>query len=77
MASKKTKQEPEKTKVTETVKLYKGQKKEEREPLKVWLNGVGYSVPRGKEIEVPVGVADIIRNAEAERMAAADYLAEE
>ncbi|MBQ3431586.1 MAG: hypothetical protein IJG23_02260 [Clostridia bacterium] len=48
-------------KETKTIKLFKGKGYEV--PVQVWLNGVRYSVPRGVEVEVPIGVAKIIDHA--------------
>lgn len=42
-------------------------------PLFVGLNGVGYKIQRGVRVEVPEGVANIIRDAEVQQAAAFLY----
>ncbi len=68
MATKKTTEEKaavteakEETKQKDTVKikLFRDEGKY-KDPLFVGLNGTFYTVPRGVEVEVPVGVAKII-----------------
>lgn len=48
-----------------TIKLFKGKGYEA--PVQVWLNGKRYSIPRGKEVEVPEGVAEIIDNSQIQK----------
>lgn len=62
-------------KKTITVKLFKGKGYEA--PVQVWLNGVRYSVPRGKEVEVPEGVAEIIEHSQAQKNEEMLYLSKE
>lgn len=63
------------TKQTRTIKLFKGKGYEA--PVQVWLNGVRYSIPRGKEVEVPVGVAEIIDNSQIQKNEEMMFLAKE
>ncbi|MBR2589932.1 MAG: hypothetical protein IKE65_03325 [Clostridia bacterium] len=58
-----------------TIKLFKG--KGYDAPVQVWLNGVRYSIPRGKAVEVPVGVAEIIDNAQIQKNEEMMFLAKE
>ena len=62
-------------KQTRTIKLFKGKGYET--PVQVWLNGVRYSIPRGKEVEVPVGVAEIIDNSQIQKNEEMMFLAKE
>ena len=62
-------------KKTVRVKLFKGKGYEA--PVQVWLNGVRYSVPRGKEVEVPLGVAEIIEHSQAQKNEEMLYLSKE
>ena len=71
MATNKTNAAKEKT----VIKLFKGKGYEA--PVQVWLNGVRYSIPRGKEVEVPVGVAEIIDNAQIQKNEEMMFLAKE
>lgn len=75
-AKKEVKQEPVQKPGYVTINLPVGRDKSQRGPLKVWSNGVGYSVPRGVNVDVPISVADVIRTTEKEVMHAADYLDE-
>lgn len=68
-----TKAKPERE--METITLFKGKGYEK--PVPVWLNGVRYSVPRGKPVKVPAGVADIIKHMEAEKGNEMVYLSRE
>ena len=65
----------ENTHATKTIKLFKGKGYEA--PMQVWLNGVRYSIPRGKEVEVPVGVAEIIDNSQIQKNEEMMFLAQE
>lgn len=38
--------------------------REEKEPVYVCLNGKSYLIKRGKEVEVPAGVAEILQHKE-------------
>ena len=58
-----------------TIKLFKGKGYEE--PVQVWLNGVRYSVPRGKEVEVPVGVAQILNHSQQQKNEEMMFLSKE
>ena len=58
-----------------SIKLFKGKGYEA--PVQVWLNGVRYSVPRGVEVEVPVGVAKIIEHSQKETQRNMVYLSRE
>lgn len=58
-----------------TIKLFKGKGYEA--PMQVWLNGVRYSIPRGKEVEVPAGVAEIIEHAQIQKDEEMLYLSKE
>ena len=62
-------------KQTRTIKLFKGNGYEA--PVQVWLNGVRYSIPRGKEVEVPLGVAEIIDNSQIQKNEEMMFLAKE
>ena len=62
-------------KETKIIKLFKGKGYEA--PVQVWLNGVRYSVPRGIEVEVPIGVAQIIDHATKQRQEEIMYLEKE
>ncbi len=57
------------------IKLFKGKGYEE--PVQVWLNGVRYSVPRGVEVEVPAGVAEILEHSQQEKNKEMVYLSRE
>ena len=57
------------------IKLFKGKGYEA--PMQVWLNGVRYSIPRGKEVEVPVGVAQIIEHSQIQKNEEMVYLSKE
>lgn len=57
------------------IELFKGKGYEA--PVQVWLNGVRYSVPRGKTVKVPAGVADIIKHMKAEKDKESYYLSRE
>lgn len=71
MANNKPKNEQE----TKKVKLFKGKGYEA--PVQVWLNGVRYSVPRGVEVEVPAGVAEIIEHSLQQKNEEMMYLSKE
>ena len=58
-----------------TIRLFKGKGYEA--PVQVWLNGVRYSVPRGKEVEVPAGVAEIIEHSQQQKNEEMVYLSRE
>ena len=58
-----------------SIKLFKGKGYEA--PVQVWLNGVRYSVPRGKEVEVPLGVAEIIEHSQTQKNEEMLYLSKE
>ena len=62
-------------KETTVIKLFKGKGYEA--PMQVWLNGVRYSIPRGKEVEVPKGVAEIIEHAQIQKDEEMLYLSKE
>ncbi len=57
------------------IKLFQGKGYEA--PVQVWLNGVRYSIPRGKEVEVPAGVAEIIDNSQIQKNEEMMFLAKE
>ena len=57
------------------IELFKGKGYEA--PVQVWLNGVRYSIPRGKEVEVPLGVAEIIDNSQIQKNEEMMFLAKE
>ena len=57
------------------IELFKGKGYEA--PVQVWLNGVRYSVPRGKKVKIPAGVADIIKHMKAEKDKESSYLSRE
>ena len=63
------------TEAKKTIKLFKGKGYEA--PVQVWLNGVRYSIPRGKEVVVPVGVAEIIDNAQIQKNEEMMFLSKE
>lgn len=48
-------------------------KSRDEHALFVGLNGTGYMIQRGKDVEVPDGVAEIIRNSLKAEDAADDY----
>lgn len=60
---------------TVKIKLFKSKDKKYSQPLKVFLNGKGYCIPRGIEVEIPKSVAEIIKNAERQENAAVTYSA--
>ena len=45
--------------------------REQKEDMYVGLNGVGYLIKRGQEVDVPAGVAEIIQR--SEEMQALEY----
>ena len=49
------------------------EKRHDEPALFVGLNGTGYMIQRGKDVEVPNGVAEIIRNSMKAEDAADDY----
>lgn len=53
------------------IKLFKDNHRY-KDDLVVGLNGKFYQIQRGKEVWVPEGVAEIIENARAQQMAAAN-----
>ncbi|MBQ6381931.1 MAG: hypothetical protein IJJ41_10105 [Clostridia bacterium] len=58
-----------------TIRLFQGKGYEA--PVQVWLNGVRYSVPRGKDVEVPAGVAEIIEHSQQQKNEEMVYLSKE
>lgn len=49
---------------------------EHKEPVFVGVNGKGYLVERGRPVEVPQAVAEVLRNAEEQRMNSVRYMDE-
>lgn len=45
----------------------------EKEPVYVGLNGYGYLIKRGEEVEVPIGVAEILQHSEEMLAIAMEY----
>lgn len=56
------------------IKLFKSREEQYNKPQIVCLNGVTYSVPRGVEVEVPAGVAEILQHAEIQNGVASDLI---
>ena len=46
------------------VRLFKGDLPQNRLPVDVWINGEHFVVPRGKEVEVPESVAEVLNHSE-------------
>ena len=55
------------------VRLHLGDRAETKAPLKVWINGVQYVIPRGVETEVPDFVEACIRDSENAKMEEMEY----
>lgn len=47
--------------------------REQKEDVYVGLNGVGYLIQRGKEVDVPAGVAEILQRSEEMLVQALEY----
>lgn len=47
--------------------------REQKEDMYVGLNGVGYLIKRGQEVDVPAGVAEIIQRSEEMLAQALEY----
>lgn len=47
--------------------------REQKEDVYVGLNGVGYLIQRGKEVDVPAGVAEILQRSEEMLAQALEY----
>ena len=50
------------------VRLYLGDRAETKQPVNVYVNGVKYTIPRGKDVEVPDFVAAVLKDAEDARV---------
>lgn len=50
------------------VRLYMGDRAETKAPLNVYINGVKYTIERGKNVEVPDFVAACIQDSEDARI---------
>lgn len=67
MAETKTKQEPKKSqRIFVTLPLNRGRNAVQEEFFSV--NGVNYIIKRGEEVEIPVELYEVIRNAEKEEI---------
>lgn len=49
---------------TVTVRLFKSKDPKYSQPVRVYINGKGYAVPRGIEVKVPKAVAEVLANKE-------------
>ena len=58
---------------TERVKIKIPLTKSEREDVTVYLNGKKFVIKRGYEVDVPIGVAEVIRNKEKMLAESFDY----
>lgn len=47
-----------------TIKLFKSKDPKYSQPVRVYVNGKGYAVPRGVDVSVPRAVAEILANKE-------------
>lgn len=57
-----------------TVKLFKSRDKRYSQPVRVYINGVGYTVPRGIDVEVPRAVAEVLANKERQENETAELI---
>ena len=67
----------EKAGVPNKVKVFLPKIPGEENTVFVGLNGKGYQVPRGKQVEVPAAVAEILNNVEKNREYAEKYSEEQ
>ena len=65
---KKTEKETENKQKNVVVRLYLGDRAETKQPVNVYVNGVKYTIPRGKDVEVPDFVAAVLKDAEDARV---------
>lgn len=74
MAEKVSNAKAKTNKDTVTVKLFKSRDSRYSQPVRVYINGVGTTVPRGVEIEVPRAVAEVLMNKERQEGIASAYM---
>lgn len=55
------------------VRLYLGDRAETKAPVNVYVNGQKYTVPRGRDVEVPDFVAAVLKDAEDARVEESDF----
>ena len=56
-----------------TVRLYMGDTKESKLPVDVWINGRKFTIPRGKDVEVPEYVAACLNDSETAKLEELKY----
>lgn len=75
MNSTETKNEPAMNSAeTVTVRLFKGTTGKYTSDVFVGLNGKGYQIQRGVDVQVPAGVAEILRHSEEQDALAASHM---
>lgn len=47
-----------------TIRLFKSKDPKYSQPVRVYINGKGYAVPRGIDVKVPKSVAEVLANKE-------------
>lgn len=70
------KTEPKKTEPKKTERILIPIDDDHREPVFVGINGKTYLIKRGEEIDVPREVAEVLRNANEQRLSAIKYMDE-